>query len=409
MVVSMVYLTSSLSLLTVSTLATATQWGQYHNTNNNRETSVAGNIDKRVADSEHQDDKVQAIVNRGNKMQTIIKHLLRRNHHKKREILQGNVRNIISNNLRTESGLNVVIKQIIRNKLKNLQEKAHEDKSAVQILLDQSIREPNFLDQTVGRSETFLDKLINVMKKEDENTNTLIQQVRKPKLLNLKSKGEEGKTDRPLRFFEEVGLVVNSNEKPVINDIEEEAEEENALNFFAAAGLVGGQSENTADVDKDVEPEHSSTNSFLEEEINAAESETEFLADEIAEILIQLDADLGAEDQMMTKSDDMIKAKLKRFPMKMLLKDRDFIDSVFIRFALMRLPLRTQDIDMSESFQINKVLQASMAQASAETRSLLEDLRTDPLQGDDGRDRAQAIDQSRRQLQRLLNIVTKKI
>ena len=64
---------------------------------------------------------------------------------------------------------------------------------------------------------------------------------------------------------------------------------------------------------------------------------------------------------------------------------------------------------MSESFQINKVLQASMAQASAETRSLLEDLRTDPLQGEEGRDRARAIDQSRRQLQRLLNIVTKKI
>jgi len=92
----------------------------------------------------------------------------------------------------------------------------------------------------------------------------------------------------------------------------------------------------------------------------------------------------------------------------------------------MRLPLRTrkifsppalefmfcyltEDIDVSESFQINKVLQASMAQASAETRSLLEDLRTDPLQGGDARDRAQAIDQSRRQLQKLLNIVTKKI
>jgi len=405
----MVYLTSSLLLLTVSTLASGTQWGQYHNTNNNRETSVAGNIDKRVADYEHQDDKVQAIVNRGNRMQKIIKNLLRRNHHKKREILQGNVRNIISNNLRTESGLNVVIKQIIRNKLKNLQEKANEEKSAVQILLDQSSREPNFLDQTVGRSETFLDKLINVMKKEDENTNTLIQQARKPKLLNPNSKEEKGKGDRPLRFFEEVGLVENSNENRVINDIEEEAEKENALNFFAVAGLVGGNSENGANIDKDLEEEHSSTNSFLEEEINAAESETAFLADEIAEILVQLDADLGAEDQMMTKSDDMIQDKLKRFPMEMLLRDRDFIDSVFTRFALMRLPLRTQDIDVSESFQINKVLQASMAQASAETRSLLEDLRTDPLQGEEGRDRAQAIDQSRRQLQRLLNIVTKKI
>ena len=75
----------------MSTLASGTQWGQYHNTNNNRETSVAGNKDKRVTDYEHQDDKVQAIVNRGNRMQKIIKNLLTRNHHKKREILQGNV------------------------------------------------------------------------------------------------------------------------------------------------------------------------------------------------------------------------------------------------------------------------------------------------------------------------------
>merc|ERR1719369_1044228 len=201
----MVYLTSSLLLLTVSTLASGTQWGQYHNTNNNRETSVAGNIEKRVADYEHHDDKVQAIVNRGNRMQKIIKNLLRKNHHKKREILQGNVRNIISNNLRTESGLNVVIKQIIRNKLKNLQEKAHGEKSAVQILLDQSSREPNFLDETVGRSETFLDKLINVMKKEEEKRKTVTQQARKPKLLNFDSRRRWKRRKRPLKFFEEVG------------------------------------------------------------------------------------------------------------------------------------------------------------------------------------------------------------
>jgi len=378
----MVYLTSSLLLLTVSTLASATQWGQYHNTNNNRETSVAGNIDKRVADSEHQDDKVQAIVNRGNKMQKIIKNLLRRNYHKKREILQGNVRNIISNNLRTESGLNVVIKQIIRNKLKNLQEKANEEKSAVQILLDQSIREPNFLDQTVGRSETFLDKLINVMKKEGENKKTVTQQARKPKLLNFDSEEEDGEEERPLRFFEEVGLVENSDQNTLKNEIEEEREkeerplrffeevglvensnqntlkneieedrekEEDALNFFAEAGLIRGHSENTADGNENIDHEHSATNSFLEEEINAAESETAFLADEIAEILVQLDADLGAEDQMMTKSDDMIQDKLKRFPMEMLLRvNLCFIDtysfSKFIKRTEILLTVCLQDL-----------------------------------------------------------------
>ena len=62
---------------------------------------------------------------------------------------------------------------------------------------------------------------------------------------------------------------------------------------------------------------------------------------------------------MMVKSHDIIKSKIKRFPMQMLLKvakliiswincnlfkDKDFIDSVFFRFALMRLPLRTSRI-----------------------------------------------------------------
>ena len=89
----------------------------------------------------------------------------------------------------------------------------------------------------------------------------------------------------------------------------------------------------------------------------------------------------------------------------------------------MRLPLRTsrkcfsylylyfclEDIDISEAFQINKVLQKSMAKASVETRSLLKELQNDTFDEDDGRDRASAIDESKRKLQKLLKIVSKKV
>ena len=141
-------------------------------------------------------------------MQKIIENLLKRNHQKKREILHRSPKRLISSKLRTESGLNVVIKQIIRNKLKKLQKSAHAEKSPVQILLDQSNSEQNFLDQTVGRSGSFLDRLINVMKEEGNTENTLSQQqlARRPKLLT-NNNGEDEDTERPLKFFEDKDLI----------------------------------------------------------------------------------------------------------------------------------------------------------------------------------------------------------
>ena len=50
-----------------------------------------------------------------------------------------------------------------------------------------------------------------------------------------------------------------------------------------------------------------------------------------------------------------------------------------------------------------------MAKASVETRSLLKELQNDTFDEDDGRDRASAIDESRRQLQKLLKIVSRKV
>ena len=48
-----------------------------------------------------------------------------------------------------------------------------------------------------------------------------------------------------------------------------------------------------------------------------------------------------------------------------------------------------------------------MAEASKETRSLLEDLRNNDSSDERATDRAKAIDQSRRQLQNLLKIVSR--
>jgi len=326
---------------------------------------------------------------------------------RKREILNSNKfsKEILSDRLRSQSGLNVIVKQLLRNKLKDLQHESKTEMSPVQRLLVQNDSKENFLDQTVGRSGSFLDRLINVMKEERQNglTEGL---PRKPKFLSL------GSSQASNNLLQKSHSKANQFLENI--DIETESKIE-ALKFFEEAGLLSKDNRNlkiTEEVNE-VHPlvskvdEPSFQKSFLEEEMTAAELETEYLADEIAKLLVELEADINVEDAMMHRSKDIIQTKLRRFPMHMLLKDRDFIDSVFFRFALMKLPLRTEDIDLSESFEINKVLKKNMAEASKETRSLLEDLRNNDSSDERATDRAKAIDQSRRQLQNLLKIVSR--
>eukprot|EP00091_Calanus_sinicus_P000212 TRINITY_DN10154_c0_g1_i2.p1 TRINITY_DN10154_c0_g1~~TRINITY_DN10154_c0_g1_i2.p1 ORF type:complete len:334 (-),score=77.83 TRINITY_DN10154_c0_g1_i2:465-1466(-) len=209
-------------------------------------------------DPNNQNEKLQAILGRGNRMHTVIENLLKRSHHKKRETFnQKNVKNILSKQLGTESGLSEIIKQIIRNKLNRLQEEAHEEKSPVQILLAQSGSEETFLDKTVGRSGSFLDRLIKVMKDESINEDAQFQNTRKPKELlisreNTKNRAEE----TPLHFFKDVGLIRENQHNfkefdPKENVIEDEKLD--ALKFFADAGLIRKTQESKTNVDKTIE------------------------------------------------------------------------------------------------------------------------------------------------------------
>jgi len=333
----------------------------------------------------HGKGKLKIIEERGNKWEKMIENLVKISNHKKREIIhQKPEQSNLSKNLRSKTGLYTIIKQIIRNKLKKLQEEAEVEKSPVQLLLEESSKEVNFLDNTVGRSGSFLDRLIETMKNENVGKTTEdIEEFRKPKGLTTfdNTNEEDNEILTGMQFFANAGLLRKDQD----TEIEQ--------NDF----LIEVSDFSTAEDD---EPE-----SFLEEELSAAQFETEELVDEIAELLVQLEGEQGAEDTMMARSHNIIKSKLGRFPKQMLLKDRDFIDSVFFRFAMMKMPLRTEDIGVAESFQIHKVLHSNIAKASDQTRSLLSELRKDTFDEEEDADRAKAIDKSRRELQKLLKII----
>ena len=50
------------------------------------------------------------------------------------------------------------------------------------------------------------------------------------------------------------------------------------------------------------------------------------------------------ENTMMRKAKNIIKSKVNKIPLHLLLKDEDFIESVFFRFALMDFPLRAGNV-----------------------------------------------------------------
>ena len=227
----------------------------------------------------HGKGKLKIIEERGNKWEKMIENLVKISNHKKREIIQQNPeQSILSKNLRSKTGLNTIIQQIIKNKLKKLQEEAEVEKSPVQLLLEESSKEVNFLDNTVGRSGSFLDRLIETMKNEnvDKNNDNI----------------EENRKQKGLTTFD------NTNE--------EDNEILSGLQFFANAGLGRKDlyiEENYVliEVNKVASADDDEPESFLEEELSAAEFETEELVNEIAELLVQLE---GVVKELLIKIQD---------------------------------------------------------------------------------------------------------
>lgn len=147
---------------------------------------------------------------------------------------------------------------------------------------------------------------------------------------------------------------------------------------------------------------------FLAEEIDSAQSETKELVDEMEKMLSILEVEAASDSALIEKTLSVIRSKLGSSSVQDLLGDTDFKNSVFYRFAIMRLPLREEDIPVAELSEVKKVIHNNIVTAAEETKELLKELKKDISEESNANDEARAhrLDDARRQLKKLLEIVS---
>merc|ERR1712192_128876 len=141
--------------------------------------------------------------------------------------------------------------------------------------------------------------------------------------------------------------------------------------------------------------------SFIEEEQEATQDDVEETANQLARLLSDIEADRLEEAQLKETVLATIRQRLRGdVDYRALARDRDFIDSVLYRFAIMKLPLRPEDIAVSEEAEVRQVVRTSLSLLAKETGALLrgETARSGGL--DVG-----GLSTARKQLQGLLNIL----
>ena len=133
--------------------------------------------------------------------------------------------------------------------------------------------------------------------------------------------------------------------------------------------------------------------------------------------------DANDEEFLLKKSEEIIKKKLKTMSLEQLMKDGEFRDSIFQRFAVLKLPLRegvswalafkayfkffiSEDISVAEVSAVKRVVEENILSTVTETRSLLAELKNSIQEIDlDNRNvRSERLRVARNQLQKLLDI-----
>ena len=178
-------------------------------------------------------------------------------------------------------GLGALLKQLLLSRRSKIERER--SPSPVRKVLENSVDETSFLDQTVSRSASFLDRLISAM---------------------------ESKSD-DLDFDHEFDLENEDQE------IEENENLEDLL-FFPDY--------HTQDSDSRVK---NIFGNFLEEEEDEVEEETRNIAEEIRDLLQELEENNDFEQKMMNKAEEIIKSKLRNLPVKRLIRVRIAIKIFF--------------------------------------------------------------------------------
>ena len=179
------------------------------------------------------------------------------------------------------------VKQFLQSKLSQLErEEADFSPSAVRKVLDISVDETSVLDptvRTVSRSGSFLDRLISEMKSARESESDDLDFDHEFELENEDQEIEKDENLEGLLFFQDYDDY----------DLDKQDSESRDSNIFG---------------------------NFLEEEEDAVEEETRNIAEEIQDLLQELEENDDFEEKLMDKAEQIIKSKLRNLPLRRLIR-----------------------------------------------------------------------------------------
>lgn len=144
---------------------------------------------------------------------------------------------------------------------------------------------------------------------------------------------------------------------------------------------------------------------FYSQELAQVQRETKVIIEELEKLVVTVEAEALDEKRLMTKTAGIIKKKLGTKSLKELIKDDEFRNSIFHRFAVLKLPLRKEDISLAEQALVRKVVRRNILTTVTDTKSLLRELNTESDHDQALEERATRLDLAKRQLNKLLEIL----
>jgi len=337
---------------------------------------------------------------------------------------QGEISDILTEEITRKDGLKEILKHLIRTKIKEANNERNEN-SALENLLKNSqipIREVSLLElieskesnESEEKPVSFLDKLsaIYVLTTETPEHSDAFEEIENEyeyeyDYQNLDS--FELERSSLIDIFDDNDNIIEEHSErglEAILGLDYLIESENS-NLFDET-FKGGKRPKIFLEEEFLTTEQDIAKNFLAEEIDSAQSETKELVDEMEKLLSILEVEAASDSALIEKSLSVIRSKLGSSSVQDLLGDTDFKNSVFYRFAIMRLPLREEDIPVAELAEVKKVIHNNIVTAAEETKELLKELKKDISEESNANDEARAhrLDDARRQLKKLLEIVS---
>jgi len=326
---------------------------------------------------------------------------------------QKEISNILTDNIASKDGIKEIIKHLLKAKIEEAKAEKSE-KSVLEQLIQSSQKISS--DSHHGKPVSFLDHLSAVYSPDKETSVSDNEYTNE--LENVENEYEYDYKDLGSFESESSSLI------DILDDDEEDYElglesilrqdsliesERSSLVDSSDEIIIEGKRPKIIIEEEDLyTTEEDIAKNFLAEEISFAQSETKELVVEMEKMLSVLEAEATSDTKLLEKALAMIKSKVGSSSLQDLLGDADFKNSVFYRFAIMKLPLRDEDIPVAELAEVKKVVRNNIISTAKETRDLLKELKKDVIDENNENEeaRAQRLDNARRQLKKLLRIIS---